>query len=101
MIIITSKQGGFRRCGVVHPATPTEYHDDHFTPEELTVLQAESMLTVVVSVEPGEAGPLPADRQTVAQLTEALTALKIDIPNGAKKADLVQLYLAATSHAEK
>ncbi|HWO99198.1 MAG TPA: HI1506-related protein [Methylococcus sp.] len=48
MIRITSKRHGFRRCGVAHPAAPTEYPDDRFTEEELARLQAEPMLTVEV-----------------------------------------------------
>lgn len=48
MIIISSKKDGFRRCGVAHPAAPTEYPDGSFTPEQLTQLQAEPMLVVAV-----------------------------------------------------
>ena len=51
MIIITSKSEGFRRVGIAHAATPTEYPDDAFTPEQLAALQAEPMLTVVVATE--------------------------------------------------
>lgn len=47
MIIITSKKDGFRRCGVAHLAEPTEYANDRFSKEELAVLRAEPMLTVV------------------------------------------------------
>lgn len=47
MIIITSRQAGFRRCGVAHPAEPTEYADGVFTPEQLTILRAEPMLMVL------------------------------------------------------
>lgn len=34
----------------------------------------------------------PGDEMTVAELTRALADLKIDIPPGSKKADLVALY---------
>jgi len=51
MIIITSKQPGFRRCGIAHGAEPTEYPDDAFTAEQLAALQAEPMLSVVVATE--------------------------------------------------
>lgn len=47
MIIITSKKAGFRRCGVAHPAEPTEYPDDTFTPEQLEILHDEPMLVVL------------------------------------------------------
>lgn len=46
MIRITSKQDGFRRCGVAHPKAATEYPDTAFTPDQLEQLQAEPMLTV-------------------------------------------------------
>ncbi len=48
MIRIKSKKNGFRRCGVVHPATPVEYPDDRFSKEELKILKAEPMLVVEV-----------------------------------------------------
>jgi len=53
MITITSKQAGFRRCGIAHPATATEYPDDKFTPAALAELQEEPMLTVVVTKDTG------------------------------------------------
>lgn len=46
MIRIRSIKDGFRRCGVAHPAEPTEYPDDQFTDEELEVLKSEPMLFV-------------------------------------------------------
>lgn len=45
-IRITSKQDGFRRCGVAHPAAATAHRDDAFTAEQLARLQAEPMLIV-------------------------------------------------------
>jgi len=51
MITITSKKDGFRRLGVAHSQTPTSYDDDRFTAEELTTLQKEPMLIVVVTAE--------------------------------------------------
>lgn len=57
IIIITSKQPGFRRCGIAHGAKPTEYPDDAFTAEQLAALQAEPMLTVeITSDEPAKKG---------------------------------------------
>ena len=46
MIRITAKQANFRRAGVAHSITPTEYPDDHFTAEQLEALRAEPMLVV-------------------------------------------------------
>ena len=54
MLIITSKQPGFRRCGVAHPAEPTEHPDGTFTPEQIEILHQEPMLVVL---EANEAGP--------------------------------------------
>lgn len=46
MIRITSKQDGFRRCGVAHTAQPAEYPDDQFSEKELKILKSEPMLVV-------------------------------------------------------
>lgn len=51
MIKIISKQHGFRRCGVAHPAAETVYPDNRFTKLELAILKAEPMLTVAVVAE--------------------------------------------------
>ena len=51
MLIITSKQPGFRRCGVAHPAEPTEHPDDAFTPEQIEILRNEPMLVVLEAEE--------------------------------------------------
>jgi len=48
MICITSKRNGFRRCGIAHPDTLTEYKNDHFSKAQLAQLQAEPMLVVQV-----------------------------------------------------
>jgi len=56
MIRITSKQAGFRRSGVAHPAEPTDYPDDRFTAKELNDLKAEPMLVVEEIVEEKESG---------------------------------------------
>lgn len=45
-IVITSKQDGFRRAGIAHPAKPTEHPDDRFDEEQLAALEAEPMLIV-------------------------------------------------------
>ena len=46
MIVITSKQEGFRRAGIAHSLTPKEYPDDKFTKEQMAALKAEPMLIV-------------------------------------------------------
>lgn len=51
MIRISSKQDGFRRCGVAHPRQATEYPDKHFSKDQLEILQTEPMLKVEVIPE--------------------------------------------------
>jgi hypothetical protein len=46
MIRIKSQKANFRRCGMAHPASWTEYPDDKFTKVELAVLKAEPMLQI-------------------------------------------------------
>lgn len=46
MIQIVSKKDGFRRAGVAHPGTPTNYPDDHFDEAQLKALKDEPMLVV-------------------------------------------------------
>ena len=46
MIRITSKVEGFRRAGIAHPASPTDYANDAFTKQQLAQLKAEPMLVV-------------------------------------------------------
>jgi hypothetical protein len=50
-------------------------------------------LGVVAPVEEGPATDI--DKMTVAELTDALGRLKVDIPSGAKKGDLIALYSKA------
>lgn len=58
MVRITAKRDGFRRCGVAHPAQPTEHPDDAFAPEQLAVLQAEPGLVVeIVASKPVKNAP--------------------------------------------
>ncbi len=47
MIIIRSKKEGFRRCGVAHPATATEYPAGTVTPGQIEALHNEPMLMVL------------------------------------------------------
>lgn len=48
-ITITSTIAGFRRAGMAHPKGPIEYSDDHFTREQLALLEAEPRLTITRS----------------------------------------------------
>lgn len=82
MIRITSKQEGFRRCGVSHPAAPTEHADDAFTSAQLKQLQAEPMLVVEIIGESsgsqgGEQKALNV-AQTVELVASAATIEELD-----------------------
>lgn len=46
MIRITAKREGFRRAGIAHPASPTDYANTTFSDLQLEQLKAESMLVV-------------------------------------------------------
>ena len=50
MILIAAKPtNGFWRCGVFHPSEQVEHADDAFTVEQLEILKAEPLLSVVVT----------------------------------------------------
>lgn len=72
-IVITAKVNGFRRCGIAHSDTATEYPDDHFTKDQLNVLQSEPMLVVSV----GDAGT--EKKQTDAGAEKQINALKAEV----------------------
>lgn len=74
MLIITSKKDGFRRCGIAHPARPTEYPDTAFSGVELALLRAEPMLEVAHVVEEHEMEP--TDGATDGKEKTGITASK-------------------------
>lgn len=81
MIRITSKREGFRRCGIAHSKTPTEYPIDKFSKEELKALEAEPNLVVEV------AKPKPSTTQkTETEVIEAAGKLQ-QIPQLKKLAE--------------
>lgn len=69
-IIITSKQEGFRRCGLDHSTRATEYGDDRFTQAQLAQLRAEPMLLVVVKSAPAIKTERKAKTEVKAQAAE-------------------------------
>lgn len=72
---ITSKQEGFRRCGVAHSSKPVVWPDDKFSSMQLKQLQTEPMLIVdIVSDAVSE----PAPVSQVMTLGELI--LSTDIP---------------------
>lgn len=74
MFRITAKIDGFRRCGVAHPAQPTDRPADLFTEEQIEILKAEPMLTVV---EIEEAVKLTAN-EVIAKAKAATTIEELD-----------------------
>ena len=65
---ITARTHGFRRAGMAHPGTPTDYPAGHFTPQQLRQLEAEPQLIVQVIDPPSD--PPPKGRGK-ARITEA------------------------------
>lgn len=55
-IRITSSIAGFRRAGAAHPAVPTLYPDDHFSPKQIRQLEAEPRLVVEHIEDPAQTG---------------------------------------------
>jgi hypothetical protein len=103
MITITSKQPGFRRCGIAHPGVATDYPDGHWTPKQLATLRAEPMLLVRETLAPGSPPPSPrqqAEALTVKELTAKLLELQREPPANAKKGELVELYLSSLNSQE-
>ncbi|WP_370558565.1 HI1506-related protein [Edwardsiella tarda] len=70
MIYITSKRNGFYRCGVAHSEHTTAWADDHFSPEQLAMLEAEPML--IVTRDNPQAQSQQAAEQQIAALKAAL-----------------------------
>lgn len=79
MIQITSKKEGFRRCGIAHSRTPTDYPVDHFTLAELEILGSEPMLSVTVVDDPVDAAKAKADADA-----KPAPGKKADKPTGKK-----------------
>ena len=93
MIRIKSKKEGFRRCGIAHPKTPTEYPDGRFSKEVLAVLKAEPMLVVEIIRDAPGGDDIVA--MNVAQLIEEIAAFQPGAPlKGLKKAELVEILKA-------
>ncbi|HHR6222747.1 TPA: HI1506-related protein [Providencia alcalifaciens] len=94
-IIITAKVNGFRRCGIAHSDTATEYPDDHFTKEQLATLQAEPMLVVSVGTKDA------AKQQPDAGVDKQIAALKAEVKrltgeNESLRAELASLKATGT-----
>lgn len=77
MIRIQSKKDGFRRCGIAHPARPTEYDTGVFSKAQLKALRAEPML--LVEEVPDSEGLTGEDGQAVDEIPVAKK------PSGKKK----------------
>lgn len=67
---------------------------------EMKETQAARLLELGVVALVEEAKGSALDKMTVAELTEALAKLKVEIPAGAKKADLAKLLQDAAADTE-
>jgi len=79
-IRITAKKDGFRRCGVAHPAQPTEYLDSKFSKQELELLQKEPMLVVEIlaGAEKAKSDKPPKADDLIRLIKEAGTPEQVD-----------------------
>ncbi|MDH5525214.1 MAG: HI1506-related protein [Desulfobulbaceae bacterium] len=78
MVLITSKQDGFRRCGVSHPAQPTSYPDGRFTGEQIEILKAEPMLVVTEVEDAKKEASRPNANETIAMAKTAESIAALD-----------------------
>lgn len=103
MIRIKSKRGGFRRCGMAHPAEAVEYPDDRFSPADLATLKAEPMLIVeIVKTKDTDHGGMDLGAMTVEQLKAGIATYRpIETLKGVKKAELVEILKAYREAAVK
>jgi FluMu-like protein len=97
MIRITAHRDGFRRCGIAHPSTPTEYPDDRFSKKELKQLQDETMLTVEVIKGGTIAKTGPLNKMTKADMKALLDKLEVPYDASAKLKDLLALVTKHTA----
>jgi hypothetical protein len=112
MIRITSKVDGYRRCGVLHPARPTEYPDDRFSEQELAMLKADPILTVEVesseteTAEPatgvvGHLDPKTLENMKVAELEKLAADMGLKVPGKATKKQLIELIASEPVEASE
>ncbi|WP_316347618.1 HI1506-related protein [Desulfuromonas acetoxidans] len=97
MIKITSKKAGFRRCGIAHPTTATEYPDGKFTEKQLKQLQAEPMLVIeVIAGEPdtGDDAKVSTAKELIALIEQAETVEELNalLPEGEKRTTVLEAY---------
>lgn len=81
-IQITARRDGFRRAGISHGESSTEYPDDYFTAKQLAELRAEPMLIVVsVTDTPqakGDAEALVKAQARIAELEAGMLQMSAD-----------------------
>ncbi len=99
MLRIISMKDGFRRCGVAHSTTPTDWPDDHFTDDEKQVLMNERMLKVGhIEGEPDDGdGPGrtdPPGPQDIARIGAAIRTLGVEDYDQSGKPNLKKIRAA-------
>lgn len=102
-IRITAKQDGFRRCGLAHSKTPTDYPPETFTPGQLALLKAESLLVVEeiegeVVTDEEEKQPLDLADQ-IRALNGQLAERESDLDELTAEKEALKRDLAATQNA--
>ncbi|MEW6670223.1 MAG: HI1506-related protein [Thermodesulfobacteriota bacterium] len=97
-VIISAKKDKFRRCGIAHPEQATTYPDDRFSKKELEILQKEPMLLVQIVPDDGVIARTPApEKMKLDELKELCKKLKIDYPDDATRAVLIELVKKNTA----
>jgi len=79
MIRITAKKDGFRRCGIAHSISATDYPDNRFSKKELEILGSEPMLVIetnIVPTQPGTPAPTRFNVVDTVKLVEAAATLE-------------------------
>jgi hypothetical protein len=74
-VVIISRREGFRRCGEAHSVKETIWETDHFSEEQVKILEAEPMLIVgYLEDEDGtsEAEPVPTKPENTDDLLAAI-----------------------------
>lgn len=100
MLRIRAYKNGYCTCNTIFTEEPADYPAARFTPDQLLRIKRDPNLIVqdveAVKAASGAREQLAKDygKMTVAALTGLLEEAGIAIPEGAKKADLVELLIA-------
>ena len=85
IIRIAARKDGFRRCGLAHSASPTDYPSDRFSSEVLDQLKAEPML-VVQELDRSDAAPEESKKDDAGKSDKGKKAKSGDQPASSEAA---------------